>query len=78
MWSFCVAPTGAARFVPPQWKIDDLWVVGFAPVSMALSPSLCSSLPFSLHHSLSSPSLTSLTPVNINEEIVLSALCIKI
>lgn len=40
MWSFCVAPTGAARFVPPQWKIDDFWVVGFAPVSTALSPSL--------------------------------------
>lgn len=67
MKSFCVAPTGAARFVPPQWKIDDFWVVGFAPVSTALSPSSC--LPLFMLCSLSFCSLALLTLLNINEKL---------
>lgn len=49
-----MAPSGPARLVLPQWKIDDFWDLGFTPVSTPLSsavslsspvlPSTCSAL----------------------------------
>ena len=49
-----MAPSGPARLVPPQWKIDDFWVLGFTLVSTPLSSTVSlSSLVLPLHVLLS-------------------------